>query len=291
MKIGFIGLGIMGKPMVKNYLKENVTVLVNDLNKEAEAEVINEGAQAVSVKQMAQEVDHIITSLPNGEIVKAVLYSGKDAILNQSDISVQTVVDTSSLTPNESLEISKILKEKQIKYIDAPVSGGEPLAITGELSVMIGCDESDLEIVQSVLKPIAKSVIRVGDVGAGSVVKLANQIIVNTNIAALSEAVVLAKKFDIDLESMHEAIKGGLAGSNVMEAKFPKMIEEDYQPGGTLNINLKDMKNVSSTADTVGLTLPLTNQVKEIYKSEVAQGNGTNDHSGIIKYFEKINNI
>ena len=291
MKIGFIGLGIMGKPMVKNYLKENVTVLVNDLNKEAEAEVINEGAQAVSVKQMAQEVDHIITSLPNGEIVKAVLYSGKDAILNQSDISVQTVVDTSSLTPNESLEISEILKEKQIKYIDAPVSGGEPLAITGELSVMIGCDESDLEIVQSVLKPIAKSVIRVGDVGAGSVVKLANQIIVNTNIAALSEAVVLAKKFDIDLESMHEAIKGGLAGSNVMEAKFPKMIEEDYQPGGTLNINLKDMKNVSSTADTVGLTLPLANQIKEIYKSEVAQGNGTNDHSGIIKYFEKINNI
>lgn len=291
MKIGFIGLGIMGKPMVKNYLKENVTVLVNDLNKEAEAEVINEGAQAVSVKQMAQEVDHIITSLPNGEIVKAVLYSGKDAILNQSDISVQTVVDTSSLTPNESLEISKVLKEKQIKYIDAPVSGGEPLAITGELSVMIGCDESDLEIVQSVLKPIAKSVIRVGDVGAGSVVKLANQIIVNTNIAALSEAVVLAKKFDIDLESMHEAIKDGLAGSNVMEAKFPKMIEEDYQPGGTLNINLKDMKNVSSTADTVGLTLPLANQVKEIYKSEVAQGNGANDHSGIIKYFEKINNI
>lgn len=291
MKIGFIGLGIMGKPMVKNYLKENVTVLVNDLNKEAEAEVINEGAQAVSVKQMAQEVDHIITSLPNGEIVKAVLYSGKDAILNQSDISVQTVVDTSSLTPNESLEISKVLKEKQIKYIDAPVSGGEPLAITGELSVMIGCDESDLEIVQSVLKPIAKSVIRVGDVGAGSVVKLANQIIVNTNIAALSEAVVLAKKFEIDLESMHEAIKDGLAGSNVMEAKFPKMIEEDYQPGGTLNINLKDMKNVSSTVDTVGLTLPLANQVKEIYKSEVAQGNGTNDHSGIIKYFEKINNI
>lgn len=291
MKIGFIGLGIMGKPMVKNYLKENVTVFVNDLNKEAEAEVINEGAQAVSVKRMAQEVDHIITSLPNGEIVKAVLYSGKDAILNQSDISVQSVVDTSSLTPNESLEISKVLKEKQIKYIDAPVSGGEPLAITGELSVMIGCDESDLESVQSVLKPIAKSVIRVGDVGAGSVVKLANQIIVNTNIAALSEAVVLAKKFDIDLESMHEAIKGGLAGSNVMEAKFPKMIEEDYQPGGTLNINLKDMKNVSSTADTVGLTLPLANQVKEIFKSEVAQGNGTNDHSGIIKYFEKINNI
>ncbi|WP_268741115.1 NAD-binding protein [Staphylococcus simiae] len=138
---------------------------------------------------------------------------------------------------------------------------------------------------------MAKSVIRVGDVGAGSVVKLANQIIVNTNIAALSEAVVLAKTFNIELSEMFEAIKGGLAGSAVMEAKFPKMIAEDYEAGGTLNINLKDMKNITSTADTVGLTLPISNQVKEIYKSEVAQGNGLNDHSGIIKYFERINNM
>ncbi len=291
MKIGFIGLGIMGKPMVKNLLKANIDVYVNDLNKEAEQEVVSDGAQSVSIEQMAQEVDHIITSLPNGAIVKAVLYSGEDAILKQSEIKVQSVIDTSSLTPNESLEISKVLEKKAVKYIDAPVSGGEPLAITGELSVMIGCDESDLATIQDVLAPISSSVIRVGDVGAGSVVKLANQVIVNTNIAALSEAVVLAKKFDIELESMYEAIKGGLAGSSVMDAKFPKMIQEDYRPGGTLNINLKDMKNVSSTADTVGLTLPLSNQVKEIYKSEVAHGNGMNDHSGIIKYFEKINKM
>ncbi|MEB6170334.1 NAD(P)-binding domain-containing protein [Staphylococcus pseudoxylosus] len=291
MKVGFIGLGIMGKPMVENLLKANVTVLVNDLNKEAENEVVRQGANAVSVQQMAQQADYVITSLPNGAIVKAVLYSGEDAIVKQTDIKVKAVIDTSSLTPNESLEISKVLETKQIKYMDAPVSGGEPLAITGELSVMIGCAETDLPEVQKVLEPIAASVIRVGDVGAGSVVKLANQIIVNTNIAALSEAVVLAKKFDIDLANMYKAIKGGLAGSSVMDAKFPKMIEEDYQPGGTLNINLKDMKNVSSTADTVGLTLPIANQVKEIYKSEVAHGNGMNDHSGIIKYFENINNM
>lgn len=291
MKVGFIGLGIMGKPMVENLLKANVTVLVNDLNKEAEHEVVMRGANAVSVQQMAQQADYVITSLPNGAIVKAVLYSGEDAILKQTDIKVKAVVDTSSLTPNESLEISKVLETRQVKYMDAPVSGGEPLAITGELSVMIGCAKTDLPEAQKVLEPIAASVIRVGDVGAGSVVKLANQIIVNTNIAALSEAVVLAKKFDIDLANMYEAIKGGLAGSSVMDAKFPKMIEEDYQPGGTLNINLKDMKNVSSTADTVGLTLPIANQVKEIYKSEVAHGNGMNDHSGIIKYFENINNM
>ncbi|WP_436939848.1 NAD(P)-binding domain-containing protein [Staphylococcus xylosus] len=291
MKVGFIGLGIMGKPMVENLLKANVTVLVNDLNKEAENEVVIQGANAVSVQQMAQQADYVITSLPNGAIVKAVLYSGEDAIVKQTDIKVKAIIDTSSLTPNESLEISKVLETKQIKYMDAPVSGGEPLAITGELSVMIGCAETDLPEIQKVLEPIAASVIRVGDVGAGSVVKLANQIIVNTNIAALSEAVVLAKKFDIDLANMYKAIKGGLAGSSVMDAKFPKMIEEDYQPGGTLNINLKDMKNVSSTADTVGLTLPIANQVKEIYKSEVARGNGMNDHSGIIKFFENINNM
>ncbi|WP_217972205.1 NAD(P)-binding domain-containing protein [Staphylococcus xylosus] len=291
MKVGFIGLGIMGKPMVENLLKANVTVLVNDLNKEAENEVVMQGANAVSVQQMAQQADYVITSLPNGAIVKAVLYSGEDAIVKQTDIKVKAIIDTSSLTPNESLEISKVLETKQIKYMDAPVSGGEPLAITGELSVMIGCAETDLPEIQKVLEPIAASVIRVGDVGAGSVVKLANQIIVNTNIAALSEAVVLAKKFDIDLANMYKAIKGGLAGSSVMDAKFPKMIEGDYQPGGTLNINLKDMKNVSSTADTVGLTLPIANQVKEIYKSEVARGNGMNDHSGIIKFFENINNM
>lgn len=291
MKIGFVGLGIMGKPMVKNLIKANKDVLVNDLNKEAEKEVAALGAKVVSIEEMARDAEVMITMLPNGAIVKSVLYSGETAVLNQNEINVKMVIDMSSLTPNESLEISKVLEEKDIQYVDAPVSGGEPLAITGELAVMVGCDEGLLEDIKEVLRPIAGSVVRVGHVGSGSVVKLANQIIVNTNIAALSEAVVLAKKFDIDLTEMHEAIKNGLAGSAVMEAKFPKMIKQDYKPGGTLNINLKDLKNVSSTADTAGLTLPVVNQIKEIYKSEVAQGNGLNDHSGIIQYFEKINNM
>ncbi|MEB6195144.1 NAD(P)-binding domain-containing protein [Mammaliicoccus sciuri] len=291
MKIGFVGLGIMGKPMVKNLIKANKDILVNDLNKKAEKEVEALGAKVVSIEEMARDAEVMITMLPNGAIVKSVLYSGETAVLNQNEINVKMVIDMSSLTPNESLEISKVLEEKDIQYVDAPVSGGEPLAITGELAVMVGCDEGLLEDIKEVLRPIAGSVVRVGHVGSGSVVKLANQIIVNTNIAALSEAVVLAKKFDIDLTEMHEAIKNGLAGSTVMEAKFPKMIEQDYKPGGTLNINLKDLKNVSSTADTAGLTLPVVNQIKEIYKSEVAQGNGLNDHSGIIQYFEKINNM
>lgn len=291
MKIGFIGLGIMGKPMATHFLNANHTVLVNDVNKEAEQELANKGAEAVSIEDIAKNAEHLILSLPNGAIVKSVLYSGEDAIMNKDFINIKSVIDTSSLTPNESLEISKVLEQKQIKYVDAPVSGGEPLAISGELSVMVGCDQADLDEVKAVLDPIAGSVIRVGDVGSGSVVKLANQIIVNTNIAALSEAVILAKKFDIDLNEMFEAIRHGLAGSAAMEAKLPKMIEQDYKAGGTLNINLKDLKNVISTADTVGLSLPLANQVKEIFKSEVNQSHGINDQAGIIKYFENINNM
>ncbi|OFV30603.1 MULTISPECIES: NAD(P)-binding domain-containing protein [Staphylococcus] len=291
MKIGFIGLGIMGKPMVKNMLKNDIEVLVNDINKDALEEVAKYGAISSSVQTISREADYLILSLPNGAIVKSVLYSGEDTILDNSEINIKAVIDTSSLTPNESLEISKVLEEKEIKYFDAPVSGGEPLAISGELSVMVGCGENDLQEIKEVLNPIANSVVRVGRVGSGSVVKLANQIIVNTNIAALSEAVVLAKKFNIDLNGMYEAIRGGLAGSSVMDAKFPKMINEDYKPGGTININLKDLKNVNSTADTVGLTLPLSSIVKEMYKSEVSHGNGLNDHSGIVKYIEKINNM
>lgn len=155
MKIGFVGLGIMGKPMVKNLIKANKDVLVNDLNKEAEKEVEALGAKVVSIEEMARDAEVMITMLPNGAIVKSVLYSGETAVLNQSEINVKMVIDMSSLTPNESLEISKVLEEKDIQYVDAPVSGGEPLAITGELAVMVGCDEDLLEDIKEVLRPIA----------------------------------------------------------------------------------------------------------------------------------------
>ena len=144
MKIGFVGLGIMGKPMVKNLIKANKDVLVNDLNKEAEKEVEALGAKVVTIEEMARDAEVMITMLPNGAIVKSVLYSGETTVLNQSEINVKMVIDMSSLTPNESLEISKVLEEKDIQYVDAPVSGGEPLAITGELAVMVGCDEGIL---------------------------------------------------------------------------------------------------------------------------------------------------
>ena len=289
MNIGFIGLGIMGAPMVRNLLGHKHTVFVNDVNKEAEARVVEQGATSVgSLQEMAERADAIITMLPNGAIVKEVLFKSEDALYPHLKEG-QMVIDMSSLAPTDSIEINGILEAKHVIFADAPVSGGEPLAITGELSVMMGCSADHFNSLKAVVEPMSKSVIRVGDVGAGSTVKLANQIIVNTNIAALAEAVVLAKNFDIDLEAMFEAIRNGLAGSNVMEAKFPKMIDEDYKAGGTININYKDLHNVTSTSDQEQITLPLTNMVKEMYKSEIINGNGMNDHSGIIKYIERIN--
>lgn len=291
MKIGFIGLGIMGRPMVKNLLEQGCEVFVNDVNVEAVDRVVEYGASSVdSLQEMASKSEVVITMLPNAQIVESVLFSETNGIAEYMSPG-QMVIDMSSLGPNDSIAISEKLKAFGIRFADAPVSGGEPLAVSGELSVMAGCNESDLEYIEKVISPMAASIVRVGDIGAGSTVKLANQIIVNVNIAALSEAVVLAKKYNIELEKMHAAIGGGLAGSSVMEAKFPKMIEEDYAPGGPININYKDLKNVTDAADSVDLTLPVTNMVKEIYKSEKASGNGINDHSGIIKYFEKINNM
>lgn len=291
MNIGFIGLGIMGRPMVKNLLQHGHEVFVNDVNVEAMDRVVDYGAFPVeTLEDMAKESEVIITMLPNGQIVDSVLFSVTNGIAKYMSPG-QMVIDMSSLGPDESIAISKKLETLDIRFADAPVSGGEPLAITGELSVMVGCNTEDFEYLKEVISPMAASVVRVGDIGGGSTVKLANQIIVNVNIAALSEAVVLAKKFNINLEKMHEAIGGGLAGSNVMEAKFPKMINEDYTPGGPININYKDLKNVTDTTDAVELTLPVTNMVKEIYKAEKAAGNGMNDHSGIIKYFEKINDM
>lgn len=288
MNVGFIGLGIMGKPMAKHMVAAGHQLWVSDLNTAAVDELVEMGAVDAGLKEIADNAEVIITMLPNGLIVKSVLTDGEDALINY--LSAQHfVIDMSSLTPDDSKYLGEQLAVKGTRFADAPVSGGEPLAITGELAVMVGCAEEDLDYIKAVIEPMSKSVIRVGDIGSGSLVKLANQIIVNTNIAALSEAVVLAKKFDIDLEAMFEAIRYGLAGSAVMEAKFPKMIAQDYQPGGTININYKDLKNVVSTCDNNQITLPVVNQVKEMYKSEVAHNNGMNDHSGVIKYVERIN--
>lgn len=289
MKVGFIGLGIMGKPMASHLIQAGFETYLMDINRDVVHELAQLGGHPCdSNKEIAERADIIITMLPSAEHVTRVLF-GENSI-TENGHSNTIIVDMSSVSPGEAKAISMGLKEYGMYSLDAPVSGGEPMAIAGKLAIMVGGAEEHFKKVLPLFKAMGEDIIHVGDNGAGSTVKLANQIIVNVNIAALSEAAVLASKSGIDLNKMYEAIRGGLAGSAVMDAKMPKIIERDFEPGGRIDINFKDLNNVLSCAGEVGVPLPITGQVKEIFHAEMMNNNADKDHSFIIDYFEKIAN-
>ena len=286
MKLGFIGLGIMGKPMVRNLLKKGYAVTVNDINAEAVQELVGYGAAgATSPKDVAIESDVIITMLPNNDIVKNVIL-GENGIIHGAAAGA-IVIDMSSVSPVVSQEIAARLKERGIHMLDAPVSGGEPKAIDGTLAIMVGGDEEIFERVKPVLSCMGDNVTWVGGHGSGSTAKLANQIMVNVNIAAMSEALVLAAKAGIDIDRMYRAIRSGLAGSAVLDAKLPMILDRNFQAGGRIDINAKDLSNVIETAEAYNVSLPLTSHVLNVFKTLIAEGNRTDDHAGIVKYYEQ----
>jgi len=289
MKVGFIGLGIMGKPMASHLIKAGYETYLQDLNRDAVNELQTLGGiPCQSNREVANHANVIITMLPNAKIVESVLF-GEDGIIHTAKPGT-IVADMSSVAPEDAKSFATRLADYEIHSLDAPVSGGEPMAISGKLAIMVGGKKEIFEKVLPIFKTMGENIIHVGDHGAGSTVKLANQIIVNVNIAALSEAAVLASKSGIDLQKMFEAIRGGLAGSAVLEAKLPKMIRRDFEPGGRIDINFKDLNNVLSSANQVGVPLPLTSLVKEIFHYEMVNGNATKDHSFILDYFEKLAN-
>ncbi|WP_175614492.1 2-hydroxy-3-oxopropionate reductase [Piscibacillus halophilus] len=285
MRIGFIGLGIMGKPMCKNLIKAGYDVIVSSSKPKTNDEMREAGAcVANSYKDLASQVDVVITMVPNSPEVKAVIQEIADDLSEGA-----TVIDMSSIAPLASQEIANMLRKRGIGFLDAPVSGGEPKAIEGTVSVMVGGDSNTFEKCKPILDTMAGSVVRVGDVGAGNSTKLANQIIVALNIAAVSEAFVLAKKMGVDLELVHEAIRGGLAGSTVLDAKGPMMIERDFKPGFKIDLHLKDLNNVVETANELDVPLPLTHSMQEALKTLSEEGFGQEDHSAILRYFENQN--
>ncbi|HBF0843198.1 TPA: 2-hydroxy-3-oxopropionate reductase [Clostridioides difficile] len=286
MKLGFIGLGIMGKPMAKNLLKDGCNLLVYDINKSAVDELISCGAKYASVLEMGQECDIVFTILPNGTIVQDILF-GMDGLaktLKEGSI----VVDMSSVTPTESIFCANKLKDMGLEFIDSPVSGGEPKAIDGTLAFMAGGKEEIYKKVEPFFNIMGSSSILIGDNGSGSVTKLTNQVIVNLTIAAVSEAFVLAAKAGADPEKVYKAIRGGLAGSTILDAKIPMIMNRDFKPGGKISINLKDIKNVMQTAHNLDVPLPMTSQLLEIMQTLKVHGHLEDDHSGIAQYFEKL---
>lgn len=289
MKVGFIGLGIMGRPMAKNMLKAGVELLVSDISKEAVADVVAAGAKEASYAEIGEQCERIIIMVPSGAISKSILF-GENGVA--SAIKAGSVVcDMSSVTPVESQECYKGLKEKGVGFVDAPVSGGEPGAVAGTLAIMAGGDKEDFDAMKEYFDILGSSALLIGGSGSGSVTKLANQVIVNNTIAVVSEAFVLAAKAGADPQKVYEAIRGGLAGSAVLDAKIPMIVERNFKPGGPIRINHKDIKNVVNTAHSIDVPIPYTAQLYEILQSLKVHGHMEDDHGGIVQYFEKLADV
>ena len=287
VKIGFIGLGIMGRPMSKNLLKAGYKLVVHDLNQSAMDELVSLGAEkAATSKIVANNCEFIITMLPNSPHVKEVVL-GKNGVLEGLKTG-SVFIDMSSISPIVSRELSRKLEEKGVEMLDAPVSGGEPKAIDGTLSVMVGGKKDVFDRSFSILKAMASSVVHTGSIGAGNITKLANQIIVALNIAAMSEALVLAAKAGVEPELVYQAIRGGLAGSSVLDAKAPLVMDRKFNPGFRINLHIKDLSNALDTSHEIGVPLPLTSAVMEIMQALKVDGLGEKDHGSLIQYYEKL---
>ncbi len=289
-KLGFIGLGIMGLPMAKNVFAKNNYLKCFDISKKAVDEMVTLGATAAtSAADVASDCDVIFVIVPDVPHVNSIIF-GDDGIAKTAKPGT-IIIDMSSLSPNASIDFYNRCKEKGMSYLDAPVSGGEPKAIDGTLSFMVGGDKDAFDKATPYIAMMSSSSILIGDSGAGSTTKLANQIIVNLNIAALSEAMTLINKMGVDAKKVIDAISGGLAGSTVMNAKAPMMIERNFKAGGRIDINKKDIRNVLATTHEVGLSLPMTALLYEEFFSLSALGKNELDHSAILHYYENINNM
>lgn len=280
----------MGKPMSKNLLKAGYELVVSGHNKAVAEEMKALGAEVRDTpKEIAAVSDIVITMLPNSPQVKEVAL-GKNGIIEGAKKG-SVLIDMSSIAPLASREVAAELAKAGMEMLDAPVSGGEPKAIDGTISVMVGGKQEVFDQYYEVMKAMAGSVVRTGEIGAGNATKLANQIIVAINIAAVSEAFTLAEKIGVSPDLVYQAIRGGLAGSTVLDAKGPMMMDRNFKPGFRINLHIKDLTNVLETSHHLGISLPLTAGVMEIMQALKADGHEAEDHSSIVKYYEKLANI
>lgn len=287
MKIGFIGLGVMGRPMSKNLLKAGHSLLVYDINGAAVAELVEAGAQAAGgVLDIARECDVIITMLPNSPQVKEVLLGESGVIANGRAGTL--IVDMSSIAPAASAECGAAARAAEMRMIDAPVSGGEPKAIDGTLSIMCGGEQQDFDEAYPILMEMGASAVLCGKIGSGNITKLCNQIIVGVNIAAMGEALTLAAKAGVSPETVYRAIRGGLAGSTVLDAKAPKVMKRDFKPGFRIDLHIKDLTNAVEEAYACGSPVPFSERVLAIMEELQSLGEGQLDHCGVVRYFERL---
>ncbi|EGP4982590.1 2-hydroxy-3-oxopropionate reductase [Enterococcus faecium] len=290
MKIGFVGLGIMGKPMAKNLIKDGYEVICYDFNQSNMDEVAAAGAStAKNSQELANQSDIVITMLPNSPNVEAALFSEEGIAAGISEGKI--VIDMSSINPVSSQRFAEKLAGLGVEFLDAPVSGGEPKAIDGTIAVMVGGKKKVFDQCYELLLSMASSVTYIGEVGAGNIAKLANQIIVAINIAAVGEALSFATKAGADPELVYQGIRGGLAGSTVMDAKSPMILNRDFDPEFRIELHIKDLQNALDTSHMINAGIPLTAQLMEIMQVLKNDGLEKKDHSAIACYYEKINNL
>ncbi|HLV09465.1 MAG TPA: 2-hydroxy-3-oxopropionate reductase [Halanaerobiales bacterium] len=289
-KIGFIGVGIMGKPMAKNLIDAGYEMIVYDINQETMKEVITYGAkEGTSPKNIAENCEVIITMLPNSPHVKEVVL-GEDGVI-EGVREGQVLIDMSSIAPLVSQEVARELETKGVEMLDAPVSGGQEGAEAGTVAFMVGGKEEVFEENKELLEVMGGSVTLVGDIGAGETTKLVNQVIVGINIAAVAEALSLGKKAGVDPENIFNAIRNGLAGSQCLEDKAPRMLKGEYDPGFKMKLHVKDLSNVFETSQELHTYMPLTAQVMEMMQKLLADGHTEVDHGGLGLFYEAVNNI
>jgi 2-hydroxy-3-oxopropionate reductase len=288
--VGFVGLGIMGRPMLKNLLKAGHTVVAYGRTKAKLDACVADGAQrGASNADVGARASIVITMLPDGPEVEEVVL-GKDGILSGAK-SGTLIIDMSSISPLVSQKIAAACAEKGVDFLDAPVSGGEPKAIEGTLAIMVGGSEAVFQKAEPILKSMGSSVTLTGPVGAGNTTKLANQIMVACNIAAMGEALTLATRCGLNPDVVVNAVKGGLAGSAVLNAKGPMLIARNFKPGFKINLHQKDLRNALKTAEANSVCLPLTAQVQQMISSLIAHGKGDCDHSAIATFVETASKV
>lgn len=286
-RIGFVGLGIMGRPMALNLLKAGYTLKVFDLVAERMRPLAEAGATPVgSARGVAENSEMVITMLPNSPDVRAAV-CGPNGVLEGAAAGM-LLVDMSSIAPLAAREIAAEAAKRGVVMLDAPVSGGEPKAIDATLAIMVGGPAEAFERARPVLEKMGKTVTHVGEIGSGNVAKLANQIMVALHLAAMSEAMVLATKAGVDPQKVYQAIRGGLAASAVLEAKMPLVLEGNFRPGFRMELHIKDLLNALETAHGVGTPLPLTANVLEFFQALKVAGHGSEDHGGLIQFYEQL---
>src|ERR687894_2967708 len=284
--VGFIGLGIMGKPMAKNLIEAGHDLVVYNRTQEKAEELAGDGATvAGSPREVAEQSDVIITMLPDSPQVEEVL-TGEDGVLEGIKEGA-LLVDMSTISPVVTEELAAKVREKGASMLDAPVSGGDVGAIEGELSIMVGGSKEDFERARPLFDVMGKVATHVGPIGAGQVVKACNQIVVALTIEAVSEALVLGSKGGVTPEKLVEALSGGLAGSAVMEAKKEKFFSHDFEPGFRLELHHKDLGIALAAGREYGVALPVTAIVDQMLEASKAKGRGDRDHSALLTLLEE----